>query len=94
MHWLLFALAILTGGILRALYYQRRGNTALKVLSFIVPFALGIAFWVKLYETGYQVTFYSTYVKGLEVSWQEEAKWMMILGTSCMIAGISWGVGP
>ena len=93
MHWLFLALAIVIGAILRALYYQHKNSMALKALSFIVPFALGIAFWIKLYETGYHVTFYSTYVKGLEVTGQDYAKWIMILGTSCMITGISWGAG-
>ena len=93
MHWLFFALAIVLGGIVRALYYQRTSSKFLQILSFLVPFALGILFWIKLYETGYHVTFFSTYVQGLEVSYQETAKWIMIAGTSCMITGLSWGVG-
>ncbi len=92
MHWLYFVLAIVIGGIIRAFYYQKQ-NKVIKVISFIVPFALAVVFWIKLYETGYSVTFFSTYVKGLKLSDQNAAKWAMITLTSCCIVGISWAFG-
>ena len=90
MHWLILALAIVLGGLINMC--NKKDNKVLKGISFIVPFALGVLFWIMLYNSGYQLTHYSTIVRGLE-SDQELSRFFMILFTSCMIAGVSWGFG-
>ena len=67
----------------------------MNAISFIVPYGFGIAFWILLYKTGYSVRFFSTYVEGLEYTGDDAqiSKWLMILLTSCGIAGISWAFG-
>ena len=93
MHWIIFALAIIIGGIIRSFYYKSNNNIILNIISFIVPFSLGVLFWIKLYETGYNIIHYSTYVIDLPDSNQGTSKWLMIILTSCGIAGLSWAFG-
>ena len=93
MHWLVLVIGLILGGTIRYFYYKKKESKILNILSFIVPFAFGILFWIMLYDTGYHVTFYSTITRGLEKSNQESSKWIMIVLTSCAIAGISWGFG-
>ena len=90
MHWLVLAMAIVLGGIIHLC--NKNDNKILKAISFVVPFSLGVLFWIMLYNTGYHITFYSTYAIGVE-SHQGLSKILMILLTSCMIAGVSWGFG-
>ena len=94
MHWVVLAIGIVLGGILRLLYDKKK-NRVLNILSFIVPFGFGIAFWILLFETGYNPKFFSTTVEGLEYTGAtaQTSKWIMIILTSCIFAGISWGFG-
>ncbi len=93
MHWIIFALAIIIGGIIRSFYYESNNNIVLNIISFIVPFSLGVLFWIKLYGTGYNIIHYSTYVINVPDSNQDTSKWLMIILTSCGIAGLSWAFG-
>ena len=94
MHWLVLAVGIVLGGIIRYLYSIKM-NKVLNVLSFVVPFAFGVVFWILLIKSGYQVRSFSTTVRGLEYTGAtaETSKWIMIGLTSCVFVGISWGLG-
>ena len=94
MHWIVLAAGIIAGGILRFLYNKKK-NKALKYISFIVPFGFAIAYWILIFKTGYEPRFFSTTHTNVEYTGYtaKMLKWVMVLTTSCLITGVSWGFG-
>jgi hypothetical protein len=94
MHWVVLAVGLVSGGIIRFIHSKKK-NKVLNVLSFVVPFAFGVAFWILLFKSGYQGRAYSTTVRGLEYTGatKKMANWIMVGLTSCVFVGISWCIG-
>ena len=42
MHWIILAIGIIVGGILRLIYYRKKSKV-MNAISFIVPYGFGIA---------------------------------------------------
>ena len=56
MSWLLLLAGGITGGILSAYSRRDRDNVLLRLVSFIVPFACTVGFWLLEFKSGGGVT--------------------------------------